>query len=639
MKANLTISGKVRLILSIAIIAFIGTISFVIYQTMNLSKLQDEGAKRSEDALVIASSKYMGARLYQVIADAIINRNIKESEQLWTDEKASTEKVFVQFQEIIDTDQEANDLKNARATYDSIKTIVETRLFPILKSKKPNMLTIQKIDGEIDELAANLAISFQSILGSIENESLEGDRVYDEISESSITISIIVCIAVVLGLLIFGIYFNRNINQILNRLIKEIKNITDQAIKGNLNSRADVDKVDREFQAIPEGINQTLDAVINPILVAADYVENISKGNIPGKITENYNGDFNLIKNNININILIASMNLIIEKAKQVAVGDLTVLLEKRSENDELMIALNDMVVANANMIGEFKQAIENIVGASQQLQAVAMSISQGSSEQAASTEEVSSSMEQMVSNINQNADNARQTEKIALQASTDINNGSKAVITTVEAMKQIADKISIIGAIAEKTDLLAINAAIEAARAGEQGKGFAVVAAEVRKLAENSQVSAKSIDELSKSSVRIADESGSILSKIVPDIQKTALLVQEIAAASMEMNSGAQQVNNAIMQLNTVTQKNAAASEEMSSSAEELARQAEVLKELIEVFKTDSDKDRAKTIRKPLDKPAKAVYQQVQSKKIENKQVNFDIAISDDKDQQYSHY
>lgn len=287
------------------------------------------------------------------------------------------------------------------------------------------------------------------------------------------------------------------------------------------------------------------------------------------------------------LNSLVESMRGITDKAKLVAKGDLTVTLQKRSDNDELMEALDEMVKANANMIGEFKAAIENIVLASQQLQMVAVQISEGSSEQASSTEEVSSSMEEMVSNINQNTDNAKQTESIAIQASQDIQDGSNAVITTVEAMKKIADKISIIGEIAEKTDLLAINAAIEAARAGEQGKGFAVVAAEVRKLAENSQAAAKEINELSKSSVRIADESGNLLQKIVPDIQKTAVLVQEIAAASMEQNSGANQVNNAVMQLNAVTQKNAAAAEEMSSSAEELASQAEQLQETIAFFKT----------------------------------------------------
>jgi methyl-accepting chemotaxis protein len=249
--------------------------------------------------------------------------------------------------------------------------------------------------------------------------------------------------------------------------------------------------------------------------------------------------------------------------------------------------------------------------------------------------------MEEMVGNITQNSDNARQTEQIALRASTDIQEGNKAVLTTVEAMKTIAEKIAIVGEIAEKTDLLAINAAIEAARAGELGKGFAVVAAEVRKLAENSQAAAKEINNVSKTSVKVADESGVLLQKIVPDIQKTALLVQEIAAASLEQNSGANQVNNAIMQLNAVTQKNAAAAEEMSSSAEEMASQAEQLSELISFYKLSDEKkittklatDRGKPlVTKTVNKPAEPHKKKAVEK--------FDIKLSGDEvDKNFDNY
>jgi methyl-accepting chemotaxis protein len=222
--------------------------------------------------------------------------------------------------------------------------------------------------------------------------------------------------------------------------------------------------------------------------------------------------------------------------------------------------------------------------------------MSQGASEQASSAEEVSSSMEQMAANIQQNTENAQQTEKIALRASDGINRVNDASDQTLKYMQEIADKVSIIGEIARQTNILALNAAVEAARAGEHGKGFAVVAAEVRKLAERSQVSAVEIDSLTKNSVRATEESGKLLAAIAPEISKTAKLVQEIAAASIEQNSGADQVNNAIQQLNQVTQQNAASSEEMATSSEELAGQAQQLLEMISFFKIDSNEPAKKS-------------------------------------------
>jgi len=198
--------------------------------------------------------------------------------------------------------------------------------------------------------------------------------------------------------------------------------------------------------------------------------------------------------------------------------------------------------------------------------------------------------MEQMAANIQQNTENAQQTEKIALNASDRIIKVSESAMQTLNNMQDIAEKVSIIGEIARQTNILALNAAVEAARAGEHGKGFAVVAAEVRKLAERSQVAAVEIDSLTKTSVRTTDESGKMMADIAPEIGRTAKLVQEIAAASIEQNSGAEQVNNAIQQLNQVTQQNAAASEEMATSSEELASQAQQLLEMINFFKIDAD-------------------------------------------------
>jgi len=237
-------------------------------------------------------------------------------------------------------------------------------------------------------------------------------------------------------------------------------------------------------------------------------------------------------------------------------------------------------------MVAEMLETAERVVRGSRYLSDGSQEMSQGSSEQAASAEEVSASMEQMSANIRQNADNAMETERIALKSAEDADEGGNAVSATVEAMSEILKKIKIIEEIARQTDLLALNAAIEAARAGEHGRGFAVVASEVRKLAERSQSSASEIRTLSDSSMSIAEKAGKKLRHIIPNIRRTAELVQEISAASNEQSTGVNQVNKAIQQLDTVIQQNAAGAEEIASTAEDLSRQAEQLRNIISFFR-----------------------------------------------------
>ncbi|MES2197157.1 MAG: methyl-accepting chemotaxis protein [Pseudomonadota bacterium] len=291
--------------------------------------------------------------------------------------------------------------------------------------------------------------------------------------------------------------------------------------------------------------------------------------------------------------------------ADAVAAGDLTqnVKVTSNDEVGDLVTALNNTVTRLRAVVTDTLTASQNMSAGSQELSASAEQLSQGATEQASASEEASASMEEMAANVKQNAENAGQTEKIAHQSAQDAEASGAAVARAVEAMQTIAGKITIVQEIARQTDLLALNAAVEAARAGEHGKGFAVVASEVRKLAERSQTAAAEIGALSADTVKAAQEAGAMLSRLVPDIKKTAQLVEEITAACREQDVGSSQINQAIQQLDKVGQQNSSASEQVSSTAEELASQAEQLQSTIAFFRIEESQNGAQTSGRTIDK------------------------------------
>ncbi|HEY5958444.1 MAG TPA: methyl-accepting chemotaxis protein, partial [Polyangiaceae bacterium] len=448
-----------------------------------------------------------------------------------------------------------------------------------------------------------------------------------------------------------------NLNQCVeavNRLVADTIVLSRAAVEGKLATRADATKHQGDFRKIVQGVNETLDSVIGPLNVAADYVDRISKGNIPSKITDQYNGDFNTIKNNLNqcieaVNLLVSDTQSLVQAAvegrlstradttrhagdfKRIVEGinktldavidpimEATQVLEALSQYDlrarvqgnysgdhtRIKTALNNTGSALHDALSQVADAVEQVSEASKQIASSSQSVAQGASEQASSLEETSSSLEEMSSMTKQNADNTIQARSLAQSTKEAAEKGGLAMTRMIDAMEKIraasegtSQIIKDINEIAFQTNLLALNAAVEAARAGDAGRGFAVVAEEVRSLALRSKEAAKKTEDLIKMSVGHAENgrviSGEVagsLNEIVSAAGKVNDIVSEIAVASQEQSRGIDQVNTAVSEMDKVVQVAAANAEESSSAAEELSSQSEELTGLVSRFQLDRD-------------------------------------------------
>lgn len=631
--SNMKIGTKLFVSFIAVIVVFVAILGYMLLNMFNLKRLEDESAGRSSDALRINEVVSEIGDIYPVAADAIINRNFADAKDEMQNIAENAQSQIDEVMTLVDTEEERQLAQDFTKNLQSYIGLIRENLLPLLESSDTvidrardslMVLDIEMRIGQIYNLMADSVINrninethaeLEVLKSKIETDLSALDEMVDTDEERSLAVrfenELAEYIAYFEGTMLPALQAGADMAgiRVMDSRLDELRNASMAsigAIEDSLNEETlEAIAAETQVREYDAQIDRARNTTINPLInIAAALEEEQLEASMKFDVIFQRVIILAAIVSAVGIIIAFILAALItrsirnpivlcVEVSNRLADGDLTVQIESggKDETGQLLSAMKQMVDQLKIIVGEVQGAAGNVASGSEELSSTAQQLSQGSSQQAAAGEEVSSSMEEMGSNIQQNADNAMETEKIAQKAAQDAEESGKAVNDAVIAMKQIADKITIIEDIARQTNMLSLNASIEAARAGEHGKGFAVVAAEVGKLAARSKEAAGEISALSGTTAKAAENAGAMLNELVPNISKTAELIQEISAASAEQNNGAEQISQAITQLDQVIQQNASASEEMASTAEELASQAESLQSSVAFFKLDQRK------------------------------------------------
>ena len=566
---NLTVKGKLTLNIVTAILAVALLIAISASGLSRLAQLQDEGAQRAADSSHGFEAASLGAEMYQIVADTVINRNLEESAKLWTAKKSEALSDIDKIAAMADTAEEKRWAEEARQGINGVISLYESKMLPLLKSDKgQSWERIREIDGEIDGYAEKIATSMSQFAESMLKEAHEADTEFDATGKSTIRNSIIT------GILILGFLVAISL-WILFSVLRQLGGEPDYAAeavgkisRGDLSMELALRAGDNSsllysLKTMQGNLREIVNNDVGRVLQA------LSHGDLTQRISKDYPGVFGQLKDNANTTV---------DNLKEI-------IAQVKDSTGLITTASSEIAQGNADL-------------------------SQRTEEQASSLEETASSMEELTSTVNQNAENAKQANQLSINASDIAVKGGQVVGDVVNTMasisassKKMMDIISVIEGIAFQTNILALNAAVEAARAGEQGRGFAVVASEVRSLAQRSAAAAKEIKGLIDDSVdkvdagsKLVDQAGTTMTEIVNAVKRVTDIMSEIAAASAEQSAGIGQVNQAVTQMDEVTQQNAALVEEAASAAESMQEQANVLMNVVDTFKLDESKAVSRT-------------------------------------------